>query len=506
MTIARWIARHGHFQPDKDALVCDDRSWTYGELDRAVSATALALSLDMGIARGERIAYYGLNSAELLILLFACARLGIILVPLNWRLAAPEIEFILSDCGVSAIFVDDNYAPALAELSPDLPPENIIGIGNNIGGFRAFSELVDVTSDNREDALANTGALTDPLLIIYTSGTTGRPKGAVLTQEGIQVNAANSVHMHDMGNTDRVLSFLPMFHVGGLNIQSTPALQCGATIRLMSRFEPGETFDAIEKFRPTLMLMVPAIMQAMLNHPRWDAADLTCLRSISTGSTDVPVPLIEGILARGIPVQQIYGSTETGPVAIYQRADQARSHIGSIGQAGLECDVRIVDTNGNEMEDGQAGEILIRGGNILAEYWRNPIETERVLVDGWFHTGDIAQRDGQGFYWFADRIKHVIISGGENIYPAELERVLNGIDGVSEAVVIGQTDDKWGEVPIAVVVRGSTDLVENDIMAIFNNEVARFKHPRAIVFVDQLPRNVMGKVVVEDVKAMILAL
>ncbi len=502
MTIARWIARHAAFQPDKPAIHCGGKTWTYRGLNADIAALSRALLDDLGLKFGDRIAYYGLNSGEMIVALFAAARAGMVLVPINWRLAAPEIRYILEDCGVAAMLVDDTYQASVAEIDPPLTIDRIIGVGTDGASYRRFDDLLDA---NRTDTQTDVEEVDprSPLLIVYTSGTTGRPKGAVLSQDVLLYNALNSVHLHDMQADDHVLSYLPMFHVGGLNIQTTPALYCGATVTLMPRFEPGEALAAIRTLRPSLTVMVPAIMQALLNHPQWPDTDIGCLRTICTGSTDVPVPLIEAMLARGVPVQQVYGSTETGPVAIYQRVHQARSHVGSIGQAGLHCDVRIVDGNGRDLPDGESGEILIRGRNILSGYWGNEEETHRVLRDGWFHTGDVAHRDADGFYWFADRIKHVIISGGENIYPAELDRILNGIEDVTEAIVIGRDDAKWGEVPIAIVVRRSEALSEADIMAVFAEQVARFKHPKEIVFVDQLPRNVMGKIVVADVKVML---
>ncbi|MEZ5450495.1 MAG: AMP-binding protein [Thiolinea sp.] len=295
-------------------------------------------------------------------------------------------------------------------------------------------------------------ALDRELMIVYTSGTTGRPKGAVLNHASFLCNARMSQHMHDLTAADHVLSFLPLFHVGGFNIQLLPALLQGATVTLLEKFDANTVLQQLDQQAITLAVVVPTILQALLNHPHWDTADLSSLRALAIGSTDVPVPLIEQTHARGIPVLQVYGATETSPLAIYQRCDYAFSSVGSIGQCGRECAIRLV-RDGQDVAPGDNGEIWVRGANLLSRYWNNPQATDTYLTAGWFHTGDVARCDAQGFYWFADRLKHVIISGGENIYAAELERVIRELPGLTELAVVGRPDAKWGEVAVVVAVQ-----------------------------------------------------
>ena len=334
-----------------------------------------------------------------------------------------------------------------------------------------------------------------PLLIVYTSGTTGRPKGAVLRQEALIANATMSQHCHDMTSADHVLTVLPMFHVGGLNIQTTPALQAGATVTIHERFQPGDTLAAIEHDQPTLLLMVPSTMQALLEHPAWSATRLSSLRAISTGSTQVPQGLIDPFVARGVPVLQVYGATETSPVAIYTRLSGDWRRPGSTGLPGLLCDARVVDEHGREAAHGVAGEVEVKGPNVLAEYWGSPAATAEALVDGWFRTGDIATRDADGYFTIHDRKKNMIISGGENIYPAEVERVLLSHPAIAEAAVIGRPDPRWQEVPVGcIVLRAGAQASAAEIETYCLTELARFKVPRSYVFLDTLPRNVMGKV------------
>lgn len=505
MSLARWIERHALFVPDKMALIGPDRALTYRQFSDRIDAMARVFSEDLSLNAGDRVAYLGLNSAELLVLLFACAKRGLILVPVNWRLAPDEVSHVLSDCSVSAVLVEAGMADTVEAIKIDADCQ-VLSVGPNEKDLPDISALADGRladgSGSGESSDADIGD-DQPLLIVYTSGTTGRPKGAVLSQRAVHYNALNSVHAHDMTAEDHVLSSLPMFHVGGLNIQTTPALYCGATVTVHDRFDPDRVLDAIERDLPTLTLLVPAMVQALLNHPRWKTTDVSSVRAIPVGSTDVPIDLIEALHARDLPVIQIYGSTETAPTAIYQRPHQARSHAGSIGMAGLHVDVRLVDEDGRDCADNQEGELLIRGPNVMSGYWEKPEATAATMVGDWFKTGDVAKRAPDGSYWFADRIKNVIISGGENVYPAELERVFRTIPGVAEVSVVGRADADWGEVPVAVIGATGPQPEPQSIRDAMAENLARYKHAKGVLFVDELPRNVMGKVDLEAVRSLV---
>jgi fatty-acyl-CoA synthase len=487
--IADWLDHHGEHAPDAPAIRFEGASLGYADLAGQSARAARFLCEDLGLAAGERIAFLGTNHPEQLVLTFAAARAGLILVPLNWRLAAPELAAILANAEPAALIVDPAFAERVPAILPETSRRRVLTLGEAIAGSAGPAP------DRGGPGLA--------LLIVYTSGTTGEPKGAVLTQKAVACNALNSIDMHGLTAADHVLTVLPMFHVGGLNIQTLPALSCGATVTLHARFDAGATLAAIAADRPTLTLLVPATMRAMIAHPAWDTTDLSSLRAVATGSTDVPVPLIEAFHARGVPVIQVYGSTETGPVCLYQRIDEAFATVGSIGRAGRHSDIRLVGEGGRDVADGTPGEILVRGDNVAESYWREPELTLAAFRDGWFHTGDVALRDASGLYWFKDRIKNVIISGGENIYPAELERILHAIPGIAEAAVVGRPDEQWGEVPVAVVARRDDSLDCEAVMAAFAGRLARYKHPRHVLFVPALPRNAMGKVVVEDLRRMV---
>ncbi|SFK16898.1 AMP-binding protein [Falsiroseomonas stagni] len=474
-----WAASH---PPDRVALRFGDAALTYAALDAAVGAMAGALAV-RGIGRGDRIGFLGHNHPAQIVALLACARIGAMQVPLNWRLAAPEWRFILEDAGASLLLATPDFLQAAADAAP------------------AGCVVVDAATLHGDATPAALGTDDDPLLLVYTSGTTGRPKGAVLDQRALRFNALNAAATFDLSADDRVLTVLPLFHVGGLNIQTTPALMAGAEVILHPRFDADAFFDTVERDRPTLTLLVPAVMQALVSHPRWEGADLSSLRAIGAGSSDVPLPLIEAFHQRGIPVQQVYGATETCPIAIVQTRDEALAAPGSIGRPALHAECRLVDASGAPCAPGTDGEIQVRGPAVLRGYWKRD---DALTADGWFPTGDVGLVDNQGRWWFTDRLKHVIISGGENIYPAEVERLLRSAPGVAEGAVVGRDDPRWGEVPIAVVVPGE-GFDPARVLAHFEGQIARFKQPRAVVALPALPRTALGKVEVARLREMVAA-
>jgi fatty-acyl-CoA synthase len=492
--ISQWIQTHASFTPHKVAIIDGQQSYTYGELEQLVSQHARLLKHQMRIGRGDRVAYLGFNSIEFLCLVFACARLGALFIPMNWRLTTPEFDHILQDASPSVVLCSKDFSQQLEPLREQHPDCRFVAQNFSNDGWLNLPDMLRLATEGKPDDQNPHVDLNSPLLIVYTSGTTGLPKGAVLTQDALFHNALNSVHMHDMCSNDRILTVLPMFHVGGLNIQTLPALYQGATVILHDRFDPLRTLESIRDDQPSLVVLVPATLQAILDQPNWQDY-LASLRSIATGSSVVPNVLIEPFHRIGLPVQQVYGLTETAPIAVYQRADQALLKTGSTGLPGLHCNMQLVNNQGDEVADGDIGHIRIKGPNVMFEYWGNPQATAKALHNGWFDTGDMGYRDADGHLVVADRAKDMIISGGENVYPAELENLLLSMPGIRDAAVVGRDDKKWGESPVAVVVlEAGNTLASDDILNYFHGRLARFKHPREVIFMEDLPRNVMGKV------------
>ena len=492
MDLSALIDRNAAFAPDKPALHFEGATLSYAEFVARIGQAARALKSELGVGRGDRVAILSLNRPDYLVLLYACARLGAMLVPLNWRLAVAEQFFILSDAATKVLLLEQAFAAVLPPIEESMPETTVIGLDFTPLGRVSFDALLARGRGDGRDPHAD---LSCPLLIVYTSGTTGRPKGAVLRQEALLWNGVMSQHMHGLTSDDHVLTVLPFFHVGGLNIQTTPALQHGATVTIHSRFAPNTTLACFERDRPTLTVLVPATIQAVSDHTAWATTDLSSLKAITTGSTIVPPHLIERIVARGVPVLQVYGSTETCPIAVYTRLGGDLSREGSTGLAGLCCEAAIIDDAGNELPPETPGEIAVRGPNVFLKYWENEQATREALHDGWYRSGDIGRRDADGYFWVHDRKKNLIISGGENIYPAEVERVLLEHPDVVECGVIGRLDPRWDEVPIAYVIRRKGGTVDAEGLKVhIQLQLARFKVPREIVFVEDLPRTALGKV------------
>jgi fatty-acyl-CoA synthase len=440
--------------------------WSYAQLWQRIEQATRAL----GVARGERIAWLGYNHPDMLALLLAAARLGAILVPLNWRLTPAEHAAILRDCTPRVLYCDAAFAAQAR------------GLGIALGDWNSKGEA-DLAGRDEDD-----------LLIVYTSGTTGTPKGAVLQQRALLWNGYNAIHAHGLSQDDHVLSALPLFHVGGLNNQTLPALLAGASVTLHPRFEAGAWLHDVGALRPTLSLLVPATLAAVIAHGDWRATDLSSLRLLMTGSMVVPIALIDAFHARGVPVGQIYGATETAPIAIVLLRQDAVRKAGSAGKPAMHCEIKLVD-----------GEIWVRGPNVMRGYWNDAAATAAVLDDeGWFRTGDLARIDGDGDYWILGRSRELIISGGENVYPSELENVLADCPLIAECAVIGIDDAKWGEAACAFVVRKpGAEVDETAVLGLFRDRLARYKHPRRVVFTDSLPKNALGKVQKHELKKLL---
>jgi fatty-acyl-CoA synthase len=505
MGIAHWIDDVAARAPERIALRCAGLQCSYAALARRIEQRAATLH-GAGVESGDVVAWLGYNGSAQLAILFACARLGAIFMPLNWRLTACEHRAMLATAKPRLCFVDEPFvAPS---RHGDVLPRGTQGIalgGSRPPGWQAWDDFVVGAAD-----LAAPRPSIDPdspVLLCYTSGSTGQPKGAMLSHAALEANADGSVHMHGLTEQDRVLTTLPLFHVGGLNIQLTPALRAGCSVTLHPKFEPDAWFDAVERDRITLTVAVPAQLEMLLAHPRWATADLSSLRMITTGSTTVRRPLIDAVHARGIPLVQVWGATETGPISAALCADDAHAKAGAVGRAVPGVELLVADGFDQPLPAGQFGEVLVRGRNLMRGYFGDARATEQALRGGWFHSGDGGHLDDEGYLWIDGRLKDMIISGGENVSPAEVEGVLLECPQVAEAAVVGRPDERWGEAVIAVVVaQPGARLDGGELLRSFQGRLARFKHPKEILVVDALPRTALGKVRKDDVRKMVVAL
>ncbi|MDQ0141676.1 class I adenylate-forming enzyme family protein [Cupriavidus necator] len=484
---------HGHAAaaPDRPALNYLGRTFTYGKLWRRVERASAHLAATWGIRAGDRVGTLCLNHELQLVLLFACARVGAMFAPLNYRLAPAELRAIAAHAQLAALFHDAAH-------------EALARDAGGAGPVLPLARLIDHPAPFGVVHAPVPGHA--PLLLAYTSGTTGKPRGAVHTQAGLLANARASWWAHGMTPDDHVLSVLPLFHVGGLCIQTLPALLAGAQVTLHDRFAPQAWLEAVALARPSLSLMVPATLRAVLEHPGWADADLSALRGVMAGSSTIPRSYIEAFHARGVPLGQVYGATETGPVSVVLKLEEAMARPGYAGWPQPEAEVRLAGPDGAEVPPGAVGELWVRGANLMAGYWNQP---DHGLPDGWFRSGDLAHRAADGCIEVVGRSKDMIISGGENIYPAEIENVLAGLPGVQECAVVGVADARWGEVPVAVIVpapgaaRGA--LAAEPLRELLAARIARFKLPREVVLMDDLPRSALGKVLKPQLRAMLEA-
>jgi len=457
-TLGRWVRDRARATPGRVAIDYDDRLVTYGELDAGSDAWAAAFS-GVGLRRGDRVATLTGNTPEHVMVMLACAKSGLVLVPISWRLAAPEVRYQLEDSEPAVFLVEDEYR-GLAEAT-----------GWEISDLELGGTAPD--ADVSDD---------DGLLLIYTSGTTGKPKGALLTHANCFWTNLSLDLTTPMDADDVVLQVLPQFHCGGWNVQPLLAWWKGARVVLERGFDPGRALELIERKRVTTIMGVPAIYLFLAQHERFASTDLSSLRRVVVGGAAMPEPLLETWAGRGTVIVQGYGLTEAAPNVLCLPPDDAVRKTGFAGKPYPFVDVDL----------SPESELLVRGPNVFPGYWRNAAETAAAFTaDGWLRTGDIAERDAEGFYRIKGRLKEMFISGGENVYPAEIETVLHEHPRIADAAVVGVPDERWGEVGVAYVVAGG--LTEEEVRAWCGERLARFKVPAAVRFVDAIPRNGLGK-------------
>ena len=474
LTLGRWIRDRARTTPGRVAIDCRGGETTYAVLDARSDRLAAGL-LEAGLSPGDRVATLTAASAEHVVVFFACAKAGLILMPLNTRLAAPELRHQLEDAEPAVLLCSDEYAELASSLH-----ERTAG-------------LEELVADSNH--LASQPGDEDGLLLVYTSGTTGKPKGALLTHANCFWTNLSFDRVAGLGAEDTVLQVLPQFHVGGWNVQPLLAWWKGATVVLEPVFDPARALELIGEKRVTTMMGVPATYLFMAQEPGFAEAELWTLRRAVVGGAPMPESLLETWHERGVEIVQGYGLTEAAPNVLCLPPEDAARKRGFAGKPYPHVDVALRDTEtGRVLEGAAEGELLVRGPNVFAGYWRNAEATEAAFADGWLLTGDVAARDEEGYYRLVGRTKDMVISGGENVYPAEVENVLQEHPAVREAAVVGVPDERWGEVCLAFVVLVA-EASEDELLEHCRGRLARYKVPKGVRFLESLPRNALDKVV-----------
>jgi fatty-acyl-CoA synthase len=502
--IGSWLQRRRPKSGTKTAVIAGDRELSYAEL--ADRSTRLANALrDRGVAKGDRVAYLGENDPSFLETLFAAGLAGAVFVPLNTRLAPPEVQFQLRDSG-AVVLIHAAALAGLAERGADGTAAVRIVVDDggaadtgDSGGAGSAETLEAVIASGAVQPPDEPVALDDAAMILYTSGTTGNPKGALLTHGNITWNCVNVLVDFDFASTDVALMISPMFHVASLDMGVLPTLLKGGTVVLEAKFDPRRTLELIERHRATTISGVPTTYQMLCEHPDWDATDLSSLNKLTCGGSAVPMRVLEAYERRGLRFSNGYGMTETAPGATTLPAARSRDKAGSSGLPHFFTDVRVadpLDPVAGPAAPGTVGEIQIKGPNVIHQYWNRPeASAEAYTPDGWFKSGDMGYKDPEGFVFISDRLKDMIISGGENIYPAEVEQAIAELAAVGSVAVIGVPDEKWGEVPRAVVLlREGALLTEEQLRSHLEGRLARYKIPKSVVFVAEMPRTASGKI------------
>lgn len=495
-----WVAHHAATRPDAPALgrAEDGRTIRWGELEDRVARLARVLA-DLGVGRGDRVALVAENDPRVFEVQFAAMRLGALFVPLNWRLTVHEMAEIGLDAGPAVLVHDAAWASAAADVAARVSVPRRLAWGEGRAREAGVPDLEEAAAAARPLGPRTDLGLDDPTHVLYTSGTTGRPKGALSTHGTLVWQALNNAHSAGYARPGcHQLNQMPLFHAGGLNVMANPVLYFGGTVTTVTRFVPGPVLEAMTGSTPpvTHFAGIPLMYQALADEPGFDDADLSHARCFIVAGA-VPTPeLLDRWAARGVPLHPQYGGTEMGPMAMsfddgagaLEKAKQ-----GSSGRKAFHTEIRLVDDDGSDVPDDVVGEIWLRGPSITIGYWNKPAED--YFTEGWFRTGDAARRDADGFYYIAGRTKEMYKSGGENVYPAEVENVLSLHPSVDDVAVLGVPDERWTEVGLAVVVPapGTSPTLE-DLNGFAGDRLARFKLPKQLLLVDDLPRNVTGKV------------
>ncbi len=488
--IGLFLAKRARLEPEKVGLIFEGREISYRDWNERSNRAAHGFA-GLGLEPGARVGLLLANSPEFLECFFGLAKIGAIVVPLNWRLAPPELSYITEKAGISVLVYGSDVADLVAGMG-DLRAQSCIMVGGEPPpAHHAYEDLLS-TQPTGEPRIGADDE--EPLVIMFTSGTTGRPKGAVLTHDNLFFDSCTVSVSLDWRTGDRVLVPLPLFHIGAL-IYVVIGVHVGATTVLMETFDPTAFLEAVAAHEVNSILAVPSMLTFAMQVPAYEQADLSTVRLVLAGAAPVPVALIRAWAARGIAIQQVYGLTEAAGGAAVLGAEHALEKAGSCGLPMFHTDIRVVDEDGHDVSPGEVGELIIRGPHVMREYWNDPEATADTIRDGWLFTGDLARVDEEGYLYIVDRKKDMIISGGENIYPAEVEDVLSGMEAISEVAVVGVPDPDWGEAVCAVTrLKSDQTLTLDQVREYCRGRLGKYKIPKKLINRQEpLPRNPAGK-------------
>lgn len=499
MNIAWWVERWSDLHPDKPAIIFEEKTITYSELHRRANRTACWLQ-SVGIEKGDRVAVLLNNCPEFLDLYFACSRLGAIFVPLNFRSAPPEIVYFLSNSRPRLFIFGSDYTDKIDQLvlKDSMPPIQLACLGPACRGEFVFDFLSEMVAfDGKKPFLSRTLGPADPeepQVIMYTSGTTGLPKGAVLTHRKTFFNCLNADIFFKLHIDDIMLVILPLFHSGGLFIQAAPMIYKGATLVIHPKFDPFAVYRDIERYKVTKFLGVPTVYKSLVSIPADQRGDISSLKVCAGGGEKTTPDLIEQCKDAGLTFRQVMGQTETS-ILLWASEEETLRKPGTVGRPVFHAEVNIVDRHGRPVKRGEIGEIVVRGSIMMKEYWQDPARTEETIKSGYLYTGDLARMDEEGFFYLVDRARDMYISGGENVYPAETERVLKQHPAIDDIAVVGIPDEDWGEIGHAfIILRSGARVSSEQIIAFCKERLAAFKCPQKITFCKEFPRTSLGKV------------
>ncbi|MBE2183837.1 MAG: long-chain fatty acid--CoA ligase [Anaerolineae bacterium] len=500
MYVGDYLGRRALYTPDHQAVVdagkTPHRAFTYGELNARANRLANYLRHGAGVGKGDRVAILAHNGVEYLDTFFACGKIGAIMVGLNWRLHWRELVDMIERTRPRVLIYSDEFKTAVSQIAAETNAvAHLLHIeGEGIPGSRYFEKTL---SDSVAIPVYNDSITEEDIAcLIFTGGTSGMPKGAQISHRMIAWNTLNTI-IHDLQHGDITVNTFPLFHTGGLLVYTTPLLILGGTVVLVRKFDPEQVLKLLEEYAATVYAGVPTTYQMMTSASNWAAADLSNLRFCTSGGAPLPVPLVEQFLReKGVAFKQGFGMSEFGPGVFALAPEDSIRKAGSIGRPNFFVDARIVDADNQPLSPGQIGELVLRGPSRCSDYFNEPdASAAAVDADGWFHTGDLAMMDEQQYYTIVDRKKDMFISGGENIYPTEIEHVIYKHPAVEMCAVIGIHDDKWGEIGKAfVVVRSEHALNEDELRAHMHHFLAGYKVPREIEFRPELPISAAGKI------------